>query len=45
VRLAKEKGLAVEAVGGETRLTFTASTADEALERLRLLSDVLAPKA
>jgi hypothetical protein len=44
-RLAGENGLTLEKSGGGTSLSFTATGADEALERLRLLADILASKA
>lgn len=42
--LAKQKGLSVEQARGALSVSFTAATPDEALEKLRLLSSVLAPK-
>jgi len=43
-RLAAEKGLGVEKKGGDLSLAFTASSPEEALAQLRLLSSLLAPK-
>jgi hypothetical protein len=42
--LAEEKGLAVERARGALSISFRAATADEALEKLRLLTSLLAPK-
>ncbi len=43
--LAAEKGVTLEERGGgRISLSFTASTPDEALERLRLLANLLAKK-
>ena len=41
-RLASEKGLSLEGEGGS--FSFTASSPTEALARLRLLAEILAPK-
>jgi hypothetical protein len=44
-RLAAEKGLAVKEKDGDLSIAFAAATADEALEKLRLLTGLLAKKA
>jgi len=41
--LAKERGMTVERTRGALSISFTAATTDEALEKLRLLSSLLAP--
>lgn len=42
--LASEKGLTMEEKGGEITVTFTATSPEEALAQLKLLSDLLAQK-
>jgi hypothetical protein len=43
-RLAAEKGLAVKEKGGDLSVSFTASSPEEALAQLRLISGLLAQK-
>ena len=43
-RLAAEKGLPVEEKDGDLSVAFTASSPEEALAQLRLISDLLAQK-
>ena len=43
-RLAAEKGLAVEEKGGDLTVAITATSPEEALAQLRLLSGLLAQK-